>query len=142
MPRTPDRFPGESDDEGIVLSDAAADPTVLGEIVRNGNDIKAKDGTGVFNLRSGGATPLVHKAGQVAAGSFTGTPKKATVTFTSAFADANYAVTLVARTQNNDSFLPIAESQAAGSFVINLGTDSTTNLLGVNWVAVKNGESS
>jgi hypothetical protein len=63
MPRTPDRKPGAADEEGIFLSDEGVDPSVIGEIRRNGSDIKAKDGTGVFNLRSGaGLTAEQHKA--------------------------------------------------------------------------------
>jgi hypothetical protein len=53
VPRTPDRFPGESDEEGIRLEDVGVDPTVVGEIVFNTSAFKAKDGTGVFDLRSG-----------------------------------------------------------------------------------------
>lgn len=63
MGRTPDRFPGEREDEGIILEDVGLDPSVVGEIRLNGSDIKAKDGTGVFNLRSGaGLTADQHKA--------------------------------------------------------------------------------
>jgi hypothetical protein len=62
VPATPDRFPGEADEEGIRLEDVGADPAVIGEIRRNGSDIKAKDGAGVFNLRSGsGLTESQHK---------------------------------------------------------------------------------
>jgi len=53
VPLTPDRRPGESDEEGIILSDEGVNPAVVGEFRRNGNDLLAKDGTGVFNLRSG-----------------------------------------------------------------------------------------
>ena len=62
MPLTPDRRPGESDEEGLILSDEGVNPTVVGEFRRNGNDHLAKDGTGVFNLRSGsGLTPAAHE---------------------------------------------------------------------------------
>lgn len=62
MPITPDRKPGPSDEEALLLEDTATDPTVVGEIRRNGNDLKAKDGSGVFNLRSGaGLTADQHK---------------------------------------------------------------------------------
>lgn len=62
MPLTPDRKPGISDDEGIILEDVGVDPTVVGEILRNGTDFKAKDGSGVFNLRSGsGLTAAEHR---------------------------------------------------------------------------------
>lgn len=62
MPLTPDRHPGISDEEAIRLEDKGVDPSVVGEILRNGNDLKAKDGSGVFNLRSGsGLTADQHK---------------------------------------------------------------------------------
>ena len=62
MPLTPDRRPGESDEEGLILSDEGVNPTVVGEFRRNGSDLLAKDGTGVFNLRSGtGLTPAAHQ---------------------------------------------------------------------------------
>lgn len=48
--------------EWLYLLDKGADPEDVGEIVRSGNDIKAKDGSGVFNLRSGaGLTADAHK---------------------------------------------------------------------------------
>ena len=62
MPGTPDRFPGVREDEGVLLEDAGVDPTQVGEIRLNGSDLKAKDGTGVFNLRSGsGITVTQHE---------------------------------------------------------------------------------
>lgn len=62
MPQTPDRKPGKSDEEGLVLSNESIDPAVIGEFRLNGTDIKAKDGLGVFNLRSGaGLTAVQHK---------------------------------------------------------------------------------
>lgn len=62
MPLTPDRRPGPSDEEAVVFEDTATDPTLVGEIRRNGSDLKAKDGSGVFNLRSGaGLTADQHR---------------------------------------------------------------------------------
>jgi len=63
VPVTPDRFPGESDDEGLILSDEGVDPTVVGEIRLNSGVIKGKDSTGVFNLRSGtGLSDATHES--------------------------------------------------------------------------------
>jgi hypothetical protein len=84
---------------------------------------------------------LPQKAGRVAAASFAGSPRKATVTFTAAFPDTNYSVTLQCVTQNGTLFSPTVESQLAGSFVINVGSSSIGNLLYMNWTAVKTGES-
>ncbi len=55
MPRTPDRTPGVSDEEGIVFSDESVDPTQVGEIRNNAGALKAQDAIGVFNLRQGTA---------------------------------------------------------------------------------------
>jgi len=85
---------------------------------------------------------LVHKAGRVLAASFSGSPKVATVTLSAAFADANYAVTLTARTDGTRSYAPNVTTQAAGSFTIDLGSNGTTGLVHVAWIAVKDGESS
>ena len=75
------------------------------------------------------------KSGVVAAGSFAGNPKKATVTFGTAFADANYSVSIV----GVDSRAWSIETVAAGSFVINARANA--NLTGnVHWTATKNGE--
>ena len=80
-------------------------------------------------------------AGNVTAGSFSGTPKKATVTFATSFIDANYSVVLGCLTTNGKNFSPSVESQSAASFVIQLGSNDTTDLTQVSWVAIKNGES-
>jgi len=57
MARTPDPLQGTLD-----LPDLGEDPTEVGQIGRNGTDIKAVDGSGVFNLRSGaGLTEAQHR---------------------------------------------------------------------------------
>jgi hypothetical protein len=86
------------------------------------------------------STSLKTKSGVVVAGSFVGNPKKATVTFSTAFASANYSVSLVCQTTANASFVPIIESITASTFVINLGTNNSTNLVDVRWIAVLHGE--
>jgi len=104
-----------------------------------------------LQTQGGGANPqwanapgsgyLVHKAGIVLAASFAGNPKKSTVTFAGAFADASYAVTISCVTTNNTSYNPSVETQAAGSFIINMQTNNIARLTQANWVAVKVGES-
>lgn len=93
-------------------------------------------------IGAGGGGALVTKAGRVVAASFTGSPKKATVTFSTAFSDANYAVSLTAETSNNRTFSPAVMSKLAGSFEIMLASGSTSNLIAVHWHAIKDGESS
>jgi hypothetical protein len=92
-------------------------------------------------LASLGGSQLEHKAGKALAAAFSGNPKKATVTFSTAFADANYSPALIAETTGNKTFTPAVDSApAAGSFVINLGSNSTTGLVAVLWTATKHGE--
>ena len=75
--------------------------------------------------------PIPPKAGVVASGSFVGTPeRKATVTFNTAFANANYSVGITGA----DARSWTIESKLAGSFVINSG--SATALTGnTDWTA-------
>jgi hypothetical protein len=80
-------------------------------------------------------TSLKTKSGVVASGTFAGNPKKATVTFATAFADANYSVSVL----GVDSRSWSVESYVAGSFVIN--ANANLALTGnVYWTAIKNGE--
>jgi len=136
---------------------AAADPTVndddtagyeVGSVWVNTSTgavyvcVDNSTGAAVWNLAAGGGVnPLETKAGSVAAGSFAGNPKTATVTFSTAFTDANYAVNLTAETTGNQNFAPVVQSKAAGSFDIMLGSNSVSNLDRVGWIAVKDGES-
>ena len=78
---------------------------------------------------------LKTKAGRVAAITFTGNPKKATVTFATAFASANYTVTITGLDSRSWTY----ESKAAGSFVINANANAA--LTGeVSWQAQLDGE--
>ena len=127
----------------------SADSPVNGDLLRvdaTGGELVriAIEADGSY-LASDGSNPvwrvfLQSKAGRVAAASFTGNPKKATVTFATAFADANYAAVVTAVTSNGKTFSPNVETQVAGSFVINLGTNNKTDLVQVNWIATKDGE--
>lgn len=85
---------------------------------------------------------LISKSGKVLAASFVGNPKKATVTFATAFADANYSVNVTpVISVNGTTYAPNIESQTAANFVINMGANNIGSLVQVNWTAVKNGES-
>ena len=95
---------------------------------------------GIDNELAGVGMFQPHKAGSVLPGAFTG--KTATVTFSTAFADASYAVTLTAVTTGSKSYKLSVQSQVAGSFDINKNTTSVSGLTQVNWVAVKDGEAS
>lgn len=64
MPLTPDDLQGGiSDADLLLLRDAGVNPAAIGEVRRNGNDLLAYDGAGLFNLRgSGGISAAQHKA--------------------------------------------------------------------------------
>lgn len=63
MPFTPDRHPGESRTEGVLLDEAASNPTVAGGVRYVSGSFQMKDSLGVFNPRSGGSglTEADHK---------------------------------------------------------------------------------
>jgi len=61
-PTTPDRFPGSLGEEEIVLEEQIENPSVEGAVRYVNGSFKAKDETGVFDLRSGeGLTEEQHK---------------------------------------------------------------------------------
>jgi len=65
VPITPDRTPGESDEEGLNLEDVGVDPVVVGGFRNNAGALKARDSIGVFNLRQPGTVPTPTAIGQV-----------------------------------------------------------------------------
>jgi hypothetical protein len=80
------------------------------------------------------------KAGAVAAGSFAGNPRTATVTFSSAYPDTNYAIDTGVVSANNSPFAVSIESKATTGFVINLNTNNITDLVEVTWKTLPYGE--
>jgi hypothetical protein len=91
--------------------------------------------TASFALNGGGGG-LTTKSGNVANTTFAGNPKKATVTFSTAFPNTNYAITIT----GEDSRTWTIENKAAGSFIID--ANSNTNLSGTTyWICVAYGES-
>ena len=141
--------------DGIIIAEGTerrrdADNPTTGDIFQYDGTNLVRIAAGADNdvLRLNGAaaewdTFLEKKAGRVLAASFSGNPRKTTVTFSTAFADTNYAVTVTAvSTVGGQTYDATVENQLAGSFVINLGANQITDLVQVNWVAVKDGETS
>ena len=82
------------------------------------------------------ARKLADKSGKLLHTDFSGSPKKATVTFSVSFPDANYSVSIVGA----DGRCWIAEAQTGSSFTIN--AQAKALLTGpVQWTAIYNGES-
>ena len=57
MPRTPDRSPGEEDQEGTIYENWAPgnDPPALGGVRLVDGEFRMRDSVGVFNPRTGAA---------------------------------------------------------------------------------------
>lgn len=76
------------------------------------------------------------KSGVISAASFTGAPRKATITFGTAFLNANYSVMVLGGNARTWSF----ESKVAASVVINANANAALSQ-DVLWVALDHGES-
>ena len=98
-----------------------------------------RSGTAIIGA-SGAGGGLATKAGKVLAAAFSGNPRTATVTFAAAFTDANYSIALTVESSGNTGFGPAVNSHTAAGFVINMTTNNVSNLVAVQWVAVKHGE--
>lgn len=83
----------------------------------------------------GGGGGLTHRIGSIPFGSFAGTPKKATVVFTTPMADDQYAIALA----EMDARTVTYESKTALGFVINLNAN-TVPTGSVDYVAFPYGE--
>lgn len=133
-------------EQDILVVDA--DPSTAGGVVAKIGSLAMKESapsglwqkTGANDIdwtkvASGGAVPKL-KSGIVSAGSFTGSPRKSTVTFSSAFSSANYSVGVIGISDGRDWTV---ESVVGGSFVIN--ANAAAALTGsVYWTAVEHGE--
>ena len=76
------------------------------------------------------------KSGVITAASFTGNPKKSTLTFGTAFSSANYSVVVLGGNSRSWSF----ESKVAASVVINANANAALSQ-DVLWIAIDHGES-
>jgi hypothetical protein len=78
---------------------------------------------------------VVFKSGIIAAGSFLGAPRKATVTFSTAMPSVNYSVVITGATARTWTY----ETKTVNGFVINANANAA--LSGeTSWYAVLNGE--
>ncbi len=105
---------------GLVIFD-----TTLGMSVENVGTPASPVWTGV-----GGGGPTI-KSGAEASGSFTGNPRVATITFSTAFPDANYSVSVI----STDARTWTIDSQVAASFVINTNASQALTA-SVSWTAI------
>lgn len=93
---------------------------------------KVEDLDGPFSDGGGGSSV---KAGLIDGASFSGTPKKATVTFVTAMASTNYSISISSTDGRSFTY----ESKSTTGFVINANAD--TAIAGaVSWMATPIGE--
>jgi hypothetical protein len=116
-------------DDNVLIS-----PDV--DIINFGSGISVvNDGYGKITASGFGGGSLYLKSGIVSAGSFAGNPKKATVTFSSAFPSTSYSITITGGNGRTWTY----ESKATGSFVINTNANSALSQE-VSWQAIIVGE--
>lgn len=92
--------------------------------------------TNLYSIFAQTGSTLVQKSGTVSGSTFAGDPKKATVTFATAFSSANYSITFTSDTNRTFTW----ESKLAGSFVINSNSNTAFSDGNVDWVAIEYGE--
>jgi hypothetical protein len=130
---------GGVDDKKVKVSSDDTTPNFL--------DGKLAAGTGItLTTQSPGGDETLQidgkniKAGILIPGNFSGSPRKATVTFTTPYPDTNYSINIDAVTMNNVTYPVTVESKAAGSFVVSLGSSNIAHLVEVGWSATATGE--
>ena len=107
---------------GTVNNDVTVNGTLSATTIQG-------DGSGITNVG------LRTKSGQVAAINFVGTPRKATVTFTTNFPTTNYSISVLGG--NNRTFT--YESKTVSGFVINANSAAALTQP-VLWIAIQHGE--
>jgi len=80
------------------------------------------------------------KSGTAVPGDFSGTPKKATITFITPYATVAYNITLTAETDGSKTLAPAVEAKTVNGFDINLHTDILTGLVRIGWHTILTGE--
>lgn len=111
--------------EAVVKRLQESTPTTLTIGVIADGEFMKRSGTNII-----GSSPQVSKAGSEASGSFSGVPRKATITFSTAFPDANYSVAIV----GDDSRIWTIESKTASGFTIN-SNSAVALTANVDWTA-------
>ena len=139
-----------TDDAQLKRSAADFDTFAEKAVISNDDIVLIEDSTGalakkkvkVSNLPGGGGSGpgADMKGNHVLAASFAGNPKIASVAFTTAYADANYSVSLGCVTSVHVQFMPSIENKAAGGFDINMGCNNINGLVAVTWSVAPYGE--
>ena len=85
------------------------------------------------------ALPSTVKSGVIPPASFSGNPKKATVTFGTPYSNTNYSIVLGVSTDGTKTFALDYESKTASGFVVNLNSNNLATLIEVGWHAMPYG---
>lgn len=90
----------------------------------------------------GGTAPATGiKSGLIIPGSFSGPGVlQASIVFATAFADANYSITMDVESTNDKSWGMSIQNKTAAGFTLSLGSGSLSNLVQVGWQAIPVGE--
>ena len=75
------------------------------------------------------------KADALIPGNFSGSPKKAVVSFIAPFDSVNYTVGFSVFTDGIKTFSPSFENQTVNGFDVNLNTNNVSGLITVGWIA-------
>lgn len=138
MPRTPDRFPGESDEEELLLEDNGANPSGPGGVTYNAGSFVMEDSIGTFNPRTGGGISesehrdldqLVHRVVEDAHTQVTRVGGKVTniTVWTDSGETTKIRETQITRTAGKVSQIVEIQYDAAGSVISGETATSTIN---------------
>lgn len=108
------------------------------------NDLLSGDGTGVsigtgLDLTGGvlsNSTMAQLRAGVIVPGSFSGSPKVATVVFSTPYSSTNYALTLSVTTDGTKTFSLSIKNKTVSGFDLVLNSNNVANLIEVGWQAM------
>jgi hypothetical protein len=87
-----------------------------------------------------GYSELGLKCGKLIPGAFSGTPKKATVTFATPYLSTAYEPVVHALTDGTKSYNPSIESKTTTGFVVNLNSNNLAGLVEAAWHTLLTGE--
>jgi hypothetical protein len=73
------------------------------------------------------------KSGIIVPGSFSGTPKKATVIFGTPYPDTNYSVTLSVLGDGTKTFALDYENKTNSGFTVSLNSNNPANFIEIDW---------
>jgi hypothetical protein len=117
-------------------------PSDVGKIARQLDDdsfwILLNHSPVVWKILTGSVAAQVAKAGILVPGDFSGSPKKAHVTFGTGYPNTDYSVTASVLTDGSKTFALEVENKTTEGFTVNLGSNNLANLVEVDWHTMAN----